>query len=100
MRRGPLVEWVDKTFFDRLNKLFMISARKRNHETLLIEENLLKLVRDPVSYFISSSLPHFAPKVVVPNKLYVVNDLPFYAEARATHKRKMLDRFAQREKKH
>ena len=49
-RRGRLVEWVDKTSFDRLNKLFMISTSKRNHETLLIEQNLLKLVRDFKSY--------------------------------------------------
>lgn len=39
-----LGHWVDKTSFDQLNKLFVISAREQNHETLLIEQNLLKLV--------------------------------------------------------
>ncbi|RVW62050.1 hypothetical protein CK203_064929 [Vitis vinifera] len=33
--RGWLVEWVEKTSFDGLNKLFVISTSERNHETLL-----------------------------------------------------------------
>ena len=45
-RRGQLVEWVDKTSFNRLNKLFMISTSERDHETLLTNQNLLSLVRD------------------------------------------------------
>ena len=45
-RSGRLEEWVDKTFFDQLNKLFVISTSERDHETLLIDQNLLSLVKD------------------------------------------------------
>lgn len=94
-----MVEWVDKTSFDRLNKLFVISARERNHETLLIEENLLKLVWDPKLYSAPSSFPHSVPRVLVPDEHYVVKDLPFYLEARAVDAKKREDRLVQREKK-
>ena len=36
-KRGRPVEWVEKYSFDWLNKLFVISASKRNHETLLVD---------------------------------------------------------------
>ncbi|KAL6339448.1 hypothetical protein AAG906_032983 [Vitis piasezkii] len=42
-RRGRPVEWVEKTSFDWLNKLFVISASERNHETLLTDQNLLSV---------------------------------------------------------
>ena len=98
-RRGRSVKWVDKTSFDRLNKLFVIFTRERNHKTLLTEENLLKLVWDPKSYVVLFSLPHFASRVLVPGEYYVVKDLPFYEKARAIVTKKMVDRLAQREKK-
>ena len=34
-RRGRLVEWVEKASFDLLNKLFVITFDKKNHQTLL-----------------------------------------------------------------
>ena len=77
-RTGRLVEWVDKTSFDQLNKLFVIFTREWNHETLLTKENLLKLVRDPKLYVVPSSLPRFAPKVSVFGEHYVMKDLSFY----------------------
>lgn len=97
--RGRLVKWVDKTSFDRLNKLYLIYARERNHETPLTEENLLKLVRDPESYAVPSSLPRFAPRVLVHGEHYVVKDFSFYEEARAVDTKKMIDRFAKKKKK-
>ena len=42
--RGRLVEWVEKASFDRLNKLFVISASERNYQTLLTDRNLLAVV--------------------------------------------------------
>lgn len=36
-KRGQLVEWVEKASFDRLNKLFVISASERYHQTLLTD---------------------------------------------------------------
>ena len=79
-RRGRLVEWVDKISFDPLNKLFVISAGERNHETLLTNQNLLALVRDSESYIVLT-LPRFTLRVLVPDEHFVLNDLPFYAEA-------------------
>ena len=98
MRRGRLVEWVDKASFDRLNKLYVIFANERNHETLLTKQNLLKLVQDFESYTVPS-LPRFAAKVLVPSEHYVVKDLPFYEKARAEDSKTKDDQLAQREKK-
>lgn len=67
---------------------------------LLTEENFLKLVQDPVSYAVLTPLPHFTPRVLVPDEHYVVMDLPFYEEARTADAKKMADQLAQREKKH
>ncbi|RVW59600.1 hypothetical protein CK203_107442 [Vitis vinifera] len=98
MRRGRLVEWVDKASFDRLNKLYVIFANEWNHETLLTKQNLLKLVQDFESYTVPS-LPHFAAKVLVPGEHYVVKDLPFYEEAQVEDSKTKDDQLAQREKK-
>ena len=46
-KKGRVVEWVEKTSFDRLNKLFEITAAERHHQTLLTARNLLVVVRDP-----------------------------------------------------
>ena len=89
-RRGQLVEWVDKTSFNRLNKLFMISTSERDHETLLTNQNLLSLVRDSQPYTVPS-LPRLAPTVLVPNEHYVVKDFFFYEEAQAKDVKAMQD---------
>ena len=73
---------MDKTSFDRLNKLFVISAGERNHETLLTNQNLQAVVQDSESYVVPT-LPHFAPRVLVSSEHYVLKDLSFNAEARA-----------------
>ena len=51
-RRDRLVEWVEKALFDRLNKLFVITSNKRNHQTLLSDRNLLAVVREPQLYIL------------------------------------------------
>ena len=76
------MEWVEKTFFDWLNKLFVISSRERHHQTLFIDRNLLVVVRESQSYVISI-LPRLAPKVLVPSEHHILKDLIFYEEARA-----------------
>ena len=73
---------MDKTSFDRLNKLFVISASERNHETLLTDQNLQAVVQDSESYVVPT-LPHFVPRVLVSSEHYVLKDLSFNAEARA-----------------
>ena len=43
-KRGRLVEWVKKASFDQLNRLFVIFASERHHQTLLTDHNLLVVV--------------------------------------------------------
>lgn len=71
---------MDKASFDSLNKLFVISTSKRNHETLLIDLNFLIVVWDSQPYVISV-IPHFAPKVLVPNKYHVLKRFLFLRES-------------------
>ena len=80
-RRGCLVEWVEKSSFVRLNKLFEITSSERNHQTLLYARNLLTIIREPQPYVLPI-IPRRLPKVVVPEEHYVLKDLPFYKEAR------------------
>ncbi|RVX16523.1 hypothetical protein CK203_006236 [Vitis vinifera] len=91
MRRCRLVKWVNKTSFDRLNKLYMISTGEQNHETLLTDQNLLALVRDSELYVVPT-LPCFVPRMLI-------LDLHFYAEARATDTKARQDWLEKREKK-
>ena len=72
---------MEKTSFDRLNKLFVISAGKRNHQTLITDRNLLAVVREPQSY-VFHIIPHLLPKVLVPGAHHVLKDLPFYEVVR------------------
>ena len=78
--RGRVVEWVEKASFDRLNKLFEITAAERHHETLLTARNLMVVVREPQAY-VTNILPRKLPKKVVPGEHFVLKDLPFYMEA-------------------
>lgn len=80
MRTGLLVEWVDKTSFDPLNKPFVIFVGEQDHETLLTNQNLIVLVREMESYVVPT-LPCFAPIVLVPKEHFVLKDFPFYEEA-------------------
>ena len=43
-KRGRLVEWVKKASFDQLNRLFVIFASERHHQTLMTDQNLLVVV--------------------------------------------------------
>lgn len=86
---------MEKASYDRLNKLFMISANERNYQTLLTNQNLLAVVREPRLYV----LPHLLPKVLVPGEHHVLKDLPFYEVAHAIDLKARQDRLDQREKK-
>lgn len=92
------MEWVDKASFDRLNKLFVISVGEQDHETLLIDQNLLTLCWDSESYVIPT-LPCFVPRVLVPEEHFVLKNLPFYKEAREVDTKARQDRLNKREKK-
>ena len=80
-KRGCVIEWVEKASFDRLNKLFEITATQRHHQTLLTARNLLAVVREPQSY-VTNILPRRLPKQVVLGEHFVLKDLPFYERAR------------------
>lgn len=90
-RRWQLVKWVDKASFDQLNKLFVISASERNHQTLLIDKNL-KYVVHASQLYITPTISCFAPRVLVPREHYVLKNLSFYEEARATNAKARQDR--------
>ena len=79
-KRGHVVEWVEKASFDRLNKLFEIIVAERHHQTLLIVQNLLAVVREPQAY-VTNILPRKLLKKVVLGEHFVLKDLPFYMEA-------------------
>ena len=79
-KRYQLMEWVEKESFDRLNKLFVISACEYHHQTLLTNHNLLLVVWEPQPY-VFPILPRIALKVLVFGKHPVLRDLPFYKEA-------------------
>lgn len=81
-----------------LNKLFVISANERNYQTLLMDRNLLAMVRERRSY-IFSILPRSLPKVLVPSEHHMMKDLPFYEVARVTDAKACQDRLDQIEKK-
>ena len=89
---------MDKTFFDRLNKLFVISVSERNHETLMIDQNLQAVVRDSQPYVIPT-FPCFEPRVLVPDEHHVLKDLPFYEEASTIDAKARQDRLNKREQK-
>lgn len=80
-KKGWLVEWVEKASFKLLNKLFVISASKRHHQTLLTNRNLLAVIRELQTYI----FPHFLPKVLEPSEHYTLKYLHFYEEVRAAN---------------
>lgn len=98
-KRDRLVEWVEKTSFDRLNKLFVISSSKRHHQTLLTDWNLLAVVWESQS-FILPILSHLLPKVLEPDEHHTLRDLSFYEEVWAADAKVRQDRLEQREKKY
>ena len=97
-KRDRLVEWVEKASFDRLNKLFEITATKRHYQTLLTTRNLLAVVREPHPY-ITNILPRRLPKRVVSWEHFVLKDLPFYERARKANTKARQERLNQQEEK-
>ncbi|KAL6331860.1 hypothetical protein AAG906_020207 [Vitis piasezkii] len=63
-QEGHVVEWIEKTSFARLNKLFEIAAVERHYETLLTARNLMAVVQEPQA------------------EHYVLKDLFFYKEVK------------------
>lgn len=78
--RGRLVEWVEKVSFDHLNKLFVIYAVKMNHQTLLMNQNLLAVVQEPQPYVLLV-IPRLFPKVLVLEEHHMLKNISFYEVA-------------------
>lgn len=91
------MEWVEKAYFDRLNKIFEISTAERNHQVLLRNRNLLAIVRESKT-FLLPILPNLVPQSVVPDEHHVLKDLSCYEVACATDSKVHQDRLDQREK--
>ena len=89
---------MEKALFDRLNKLFEITAVERHHQMLLSARNLLAVVREPQPYVLNI-LPRRLPKVVVPREHFVLKDIPLYAKAREANAKTRQERLDQREEK-
>lgn len=70
---------MEKAYFDRFNKLFVISTSQRHHHTLLTDRNLLAVAWESQPYVLPI-LPRLVPKFLVPDKHHVLKDLPFYEE--------------------
>ena len=68
------MEWVEKAFFTRLNKLFEIDASEQNHKVLLLDKNLLTLIGDP-KLFIILVFPRVAPPSLVHCEHFALKDL-------------------------
>ncbi|RVW62609.1 hypothetical protein CK203_059535 [Vitis vinifera] len=52
-KRGHIVDWVEKTSFACLNKLFEIDAKERHYKTLLSMRNLMAVVRKSQDYVVN-----------------------------------------------
>ena len=92
------MEWVEKTPFICLNKLFEITIDKMNHQTFRIARNLLAIIREPQPYVLPIILRR-RPMVVVHGKHFVLKDLPFYEEAHEANAKARQEHLDQREEK-
>lgn len=97
-RRGHLVEWVEKSSFARLNKLFAIEQSEQNHSVLLTEKNL-RVVLAQAKSFVILLLPRLAPLILVLGWHFVLKDLPFYEVARLADAKARQSHLNAREKK-
>lgn len=91
------MEWVEKAYFDLLNKIFEISTTERNHQVLLRNRNLPAVVRESKT-FLLPILPSLAPQSLVPNENHVLKDLSCYEVTCAADSKAHQDRLDQIEK--
>ncbi|KAL6328594.1 hypothetical protein AAG906_038789 [Vitis piasezkii] len=106
---GGLLEHREKEFvpnqslkipalFNRLNKLFEIAAGERNYQTLFSARNLWVVTQVSQPYTLNI-IPRRLPKKVVSGEHFVLQDLPFYTEAREADAQARQERLSQREVK-
>ena len=89
---------MEKSSFDRLNRLFEIAVVERSCETLLSSQNLRSGTQEPQLYVLNI-LPRRLPKEVVAGEHFVLKNLPFYAAVRNADTRSRKARLNKWEKK-
>lgn len=89
---------MEKASFDLLNKLFVITFDKKNHQTLLTAWNFLTVIRESQPYVLPI-IPRRLLKVIVLGEHHVLKDLFFYEEAHEADARAHQEHLDQREEK-
>ena len=74
IRRGKLVNWVEKASFEKIRKLLEIFEQERHHEVLLTLKNLDDLSHNPAPYSVPI-IPGPLPIEIVEGEHYVTTDL-------------------------
>ena len=78
-----LVEWVRKSFWVYLNKLFEIDPAKRKFSIILIEK-IFKSVLDQSYPFVILIFSQLALTFPLSDEHFLINDLKFYQVAQVT----------------
>ena len=73
-----MVEWVKKSSFARLNKLFEIDQFERSHNVLFTEKNLRVVITQMKPFVIFLLFSWLTPPTLVSSKYFMLKDLPFY----------------------
>ena len=97
-RLGCLIEWMEKTSFACLNKLFEIDTAERAYNVLLSDKNLQALIENPKS-FIILVFSRLASLSLILDEHFVLKDLPFYEIARLADSEAHQAHLEEREKK-
>ena len=72
--KGRLVEWVEKTSFEKIRRLFEVSERERHYKVLLTLKNLADVRRNSACYNLPV-IPCPLPSKVVVEEHFVSADL-------------------------
>ena len=72
--RGRLVNWVEKSSFEKIGRLLEVSERERHYKVLLTPENISAVRHNPTPYNLPV-IPHPLLTDVVEGEHFVVADL-------------------------
>ena len=72
--RGRLVNWVEKSSFEKIRRLLEVSERKRHYKVLLTPENISVVRHNPAPYNLPV-IPRPLPSDIVEGEHFVVADL-------------------------
>ena len=72
--RGRLVNWVEKSSFEKIRRLLEVSERKHHCKVLLTPENISAVRHNPAPYNLPV-IPRPLPSDVVEGEHFIVTDL-------------------------